>query len=291
MSETGNDENPTVTKARGPAYPYLDLGKALERVQQIADKGLSTRQAVPPSTIYGYWGMGLKSSSARQTMAALKYYGLVEYVGSGKDRRVRLTDAAMVLAHDKDRNSERRRATLRKAALAPEIFSEVYESEGGPYLPPEEALILNLTLDRGFDRDSAEKAVKNFLASIQLAQLDQPSQQHEDVLADNTSTATQDVVIGVAASEISVIEAAPIRAEPRTPPTLAIQPAKPSQTDTSRRENEWMMNRVSSKTTVRLLVEGEMGPREINNLIKLLEAQRAVLEIAEDDQGEIDPSN
>jgi len=173
-STSSADEKPNVTKSRGPAYPYIDLGKALERVDQIVSKGLSTKQAVPPSTIYGYWGLGLKSSGSRQTLAALKYYGLIEYTGAGKDRRVKLTDSAMILAHDKEAGSSRRQITLKNVALAPDVFREVYEHEGGPHLPPDEAMILNLTLDKGFDRSSAEKAVRNFRSTIQLAGLDQP---------------------------------------------------------------------------------------------------------------------
>lgn len=39
-----------------------------------------------------------------------------------------------------------------------------------------------------------------------------------------------------------------------------------------------MRNKVGSDTSVRLLVKGEMGPNAIGKLIKLLEAQKMVLE-------------
>ena len=49
-------------------------------------------------------------------------------------------------------------------------------------------------------------------------------------------------------------------------------------------ENEWMRNLVGRETKVRLLVSGgEMGAKEIGKLIKLLEAQRAVLADEDDD--------
>ena len=47
-------------------------------------------------------------------------------------------------------------------------------------------------------------------------------------------------------------------------------------------EVEWMRNRLGATTKVRLLTSGEMGPREIGKLIKLLEAQRAVLQDDDD---------
>ncbi|OWV69459.1 hypothetical protein ATY77_20000 [Rhizobium sp. R634] len=43
-------------------------------------------------------------------------------------------------------------------------------------------------------------------------------------------------------------------------------------------EIEWMRNRLGSDTNVRLLVKGDMGPKEIGKLIRLLEAQKLVLE-------------
>lgn len=50
-------------------------------------------------------------------------------------------------------------------------------------------------------------------------------------------------------------------------------------------ESEWILNKVGKSTKVRLLVfGGEMGPREIGKLIKLLEAQEAVLEDDEDEK-------
>ncbi|TIV11945.1 MAG: hypothetical protein E5W00_01430 [Mesorhizobium sp.] len=49
----------------------------------------------------------------------------------------------------------------------------------------------------------------------------------------------------------------------------------------AKNEIEWMRNRLGQSTNVRLLVQGAMGPREIGRLIKLLQAQKSVLE--EDD--------
>ncbi|MEQ3746008.1 MAG: hypothetical protein ABNH53_07210 [Henriciella sp.] len=43
-------------------------------------------------------------------------------------------------------------------------------------------------------------------------------------------------------------------------------------------EIEWIRNPVGKGTAVRVLVTGDMGPKEIGKLIKLLEAQKLVLE-------------
>jgi len=67
-----------------------------------------------------------------------------------------------------------------------------------------------------------------------------------------------------------------------TPPRLPLTPS----TDELQKltgETEWMRNQVGRETKVRLLVSGAMGAKEIGKLIKLLEAQRAVLSDDEED--------
>jgi len=49
-------------------------------------------------------------------------------------------------------------------------------------------------------------------------------------------------------------------------------------------ESEWMRNRLGGGTAVRLMVTGDMGPKQITKLIKLLQAQRAVLQDDDDDE-------
>lgn len=53
-------------------------------------------------------------------------------------------------------------------------------------------------------------------------------------------------------------------------------------------EAEWMRNQLGSETKVRLLVTGEMGPKQIGKLIKLLKAQKAVLSDNDDDEADDD---
>lgn len=48
-------------------------------------------------------------------------------------------------------------------------------------------------------------------------------------------------------------------------------------------EREWIRGPLSKDANYRIIVTGDLGPREIGKLIKLLEAQKAVL--ADDDEG------
>ena len=52
-------------------------------------------------------------------------------------------------------------------------------------------------------------------------------------------------------------------------------------------EFEWMRNQLGKNTAIRIVASGDMGPKEIGRLIKLLEAQKAVLDDEEDDPDNI----
>jgi hypothetical protein len=52
-------------------------------------------------------------------------------------------------------------------------------------------------------------------------------------------------------------------------------------------EREWLRGPLSKEASYRLIVAGDLGPKEIGKLIKLLKAQQAVLS----DEGEDDETN
>ena len=57
---------------------------------------------------------------------------------------------------------------------------------------------------------------------------------------------------------------------------------QPTDAEVEDGEREWLRGAVSRVSRYRLIVTGEMGPREIGKLIKLLEAQQAVLDDEDD---------
>jgi len=100
-----------------------------------------------------------------------------------------------------------------------------------------------------------------------------------DISPDGQWVAVEGSETGIPMSQVTVEESAPAE---RTPPPLFKFPGPPGQTPAAEEkvlagETEWMRNQVGRETKVRLLVSGEMGAKEIGKLIKLLEAQRAVL--------------
>ena len=68
-------------------------------------------------------------------------------------------------------------------------------------------------------------------------------------------------------------------ASPKAPPTLAIiAETTPAQAQPTKGEREWLRGPLSREVGYRLLVSGDVGPKEIGKLIKLLEAQKEVLD-------------
>ncbi len=72
-----NPADAKIVQGRNPAYPFIPLSKALERIDTVRSAG-AARGEYPPETFYKLWDIGAQSSTARQTMAALNHYGLVE---------------------------------------------------------------------------------------------------------------------------------------------------------------------------------------------------------------------
>ena len=91
---------------------------------------------------------------------------------------------------------------------------------------------------------------------------------------------------GLPMNETTVLERAPVETPP--PPIFKL-PEPPKATVTEKLEAsevEWMRSSLGRDTKVRLIVNGDMGPKEIGKLIKLLEAQKAVLSDEDENDGE-----
>src|SRR5688572_16075116 len=97
------NESTAEKKHRSPAYPFVGLGKAVERAKALyaAEK----RHAAPLNAVVTHWGYGGKSSGGLQTVSALKQFGFLVDTGSGDDRKVQLTDLAFKILLDEVPNS------------------------------------------------------------------------------------------------------------------------------------------------------------------------------------------
>src|SRR5438067_13339240 len=70
---------------RSPAYPSIPLGVALDRLSEF--EAHFKRSSARPEKVGEAWGIKAKAYADR-IAAALRYFGLLEYTGAGKDRYV-----------------------------------------------------------------------------------------------------------------------------------------------------------------------------------------------------------
>ena len=152
-------------KERSPAYPFISLRKATERVRAmyVAHRRDFTRLSALAPT----WGYGAKSSGLQQTVGALKQFGLIDETGSGDERRVQVSDFARRILSDERPGA--REAALREAALKPKVFAEYQKWIGDR--PSDLHCLSELTLDRGFNELAARAFLRSFDETMQFAGL------------------------------------------------------------------------------------------------------------------------
>ncbi|CAG9239331.1 conserved hypothetical protein [Paraburkholderia tropica] len=154
MSET---IEPRKSKERSPNFPFISLDVALQRAQAMYSH--ERRGGAPTVAVAKHWGYSETSSGFKQTLGALKNYGLLVDEPSSSGRMVRLSDLAVRILLDGRPDSRDRSGLLRQAALTPAVASEVFQRwpEG---LPSDHTLTHFLMFDRGFQDDTAVRAAK-----------------------------------------------------------------------------------------------------------------------------------
>lgn len=125
------------------------------------------REAARIPAVGATWGYGPKSSGLQQTIGALKQYGLVEDSGSGDDRKIQITDLARKILADQRPGA--REQALREAALRPRLFQEY--SRWFDDRPSDDHCISELTFDRGFNDDAARTFLRSFDDTVAFAGL------------------------------------------------------------------------------------------------------------------------
>ncbi len=149
-------------------FPFISLPRALERVRALYK--IASVHDIPISAAVTAWGYTEKSSGGNLTLAALKSFGLIEYVGNNEARKVKLTECALKIIRDPREISPERDELIRKAALSPIIHREIIDKYKG--MPPsDEAFKAYLLLERDFKDGSVNDFLKEFAATAAYAKL------------------------------------------------------------------------------------------------------------------------
>ncbi len=290
-------------------FPFINLQKSLQRAKELVDadrnhKGISVPMA------FAAWGYSEKSSGGFQTVAALMSYGILEDEGANSDRRVKFTsDGKRYFATELDEDKD----LLRKRfASHPPLLRHLID-EWGSRIPPDHIARTYLKTEIGLNEQSSRtvlgilKENLNYAGSIKssigndavatASEVAEPPavgsfvqwtsggviqfpapRRVRWISDDGLWLAVDQSETGIPAAEVEVVEAP--QGTPAIPTPPIEKPVDNARAERALGDNEieWLRNRVGKETTVRMLVSGEMGVREIAKLITLLEAQKLVLE-------------
>jgi hypothetical protein len=155
-----------IKKDRSPSFPFIPLDKAIWRLEAFAEH--HKRSAARLVAVAPTWGYAIKSSGLLQTIAALKSFGLLEDMGSGEERKIKISELGWKILFDA-RPGERERAVA-EAALRPRLIAE-YANEWLPGRPSDAHCISELHIDRGFTPEAAKVFLRVFDETVSFANL------------------------------------------------------------------------------------------------------------------------
>jgi hypothetical protein len=150
-------------KVRSPSFPFIGLREALDRARAFYEA--EQRNAARADTAAAHWGYSAKSSGGKQTIAALRAFGLLE-----GDSLVKLSGRGLRLVLDEREASEERERLLQQAALMPPVHARLWERYGAE-LPSAQTLRLWLILDEGFNENSVDDFLTEYRETLEYARL------------------------------------------------------------------------------------------------------------------------
>jgi hypothetical protein len=155
---------------RSPSFPFVSLAEAVERAGVLY--AAERRNPASADAVVRHWGYSPKSSGGKQTIGALRAFGLLEGEGA-----VRVTDRAVHILLDE--GSAERERLLRQAALAPPVYHRLWERYG-PDLPSDQGLRTHLIVEMGFNENAVDEVIRGYKETLDFAGLRQPREQPKE---------------------------------------------------------------------------------------------------------------
>src|ERR1700722_5524681 len=162
------DDDDKSAVGRSPAYPFITLEKALSRAEEL--RKAVGRNDTRIASAKSHWGYGAKSSGGIQTVAALRHFGLLDDIGAGADKKVKLSELALRILLDQRPDSSERRELIQKAALTPKMHLEFWNKWHNE-LPVDAEIRHYLLVDRKFIENGANDLIAEYKATFSYAGL------------------------------------------------------------------------------------------------------------------------
>lgn len=157
------------TSSRIVGYPFISLEAAVSRAKQLWN--IEQKNVTPDVVAVRHWGYAQSSSGGKQTISALRQFGLLAVVGEKETREVRLTERAIDILLEPNDSSIRAQA-LREAALSPKVYSDLLTKWPAASLPSDHTISVYLIREKHFNQKAVPDFLKNFRATVTFAELD-----------------------------------------------------------------------------------------------------------------------
>jgi hypothetical protein len=165
---TNDKESSVQRRHRSPAYPYLDLKSALEKVQAFYDK--ERLHKAPVRSALEHMGYTAGSSAGYRALSSALQFGILEEEGAKDNREVWLSALGKAILLDRREESAEREDALKRAALMPGLHHELWDlwrDQGG--FPSDSTIETKLIKDMDFNPASAPDFIKELKATFEFA--------------------------------------------------------------------------------------------------------------------------
>lgn len=149
----------SASAGRSPAYPYIALGQAVELVRKIHNFAKGHNANI--ESIFKHLGFKGMTGSSKKTLAALKYFGLLEQSHGSKDAK--LSKRAMQIIHGVDGSDDTKKALI-DAFLAPTIYSYCWALWGDDSIS-DEVMKSHLILTKNFNHSTVQGFISDYKQS------------------------------------------------------------------------------------------------------------------------------
>lgn len=250
----------TGTRDRSPAYPAIPLKAAVERLAEF--DAHFKRSAARPEKVGDAWKINSPATASR-VAAALRYYGFLEYREGTNGREITVTEDGR--KYLRAQQEETKQEVIKAAALRPKQIAKFW-NEWGKDRPADNACLDELVLKNAFSEGGAREFLKVYDATIAYAGLSESDKisVESGEGEDRGDTDRQELVSEKRDSKAPV----PLKRELRA----------------MEGERELTTGLLAKDVSFRLIVNGKVGVKEIERLIKKLELDKEIL--AEPDDAE-----
>jgi len=156
---------------RSPAYPVMSVDKAIEQARALYKQERDVLAPLPSALTA--WGYSPKSSGGRQTLATLRYYGLIDVAGEGDDRRIKVSDTARRIILDEREDDTEKRQLIRTVALMPSAHKLMFKDYSSG-LPSDSTVVYDLIHKHGFNPVAAKELLTEFKETARYIGLFEP---------------------------------------------------------------------------------------------------------------------